>query len=144
MSELKELIEKYIEIEDEFDGENEEIAEKLHELGHEIDHTVFHEEFIIVSNATSEDKEVVALIISDEEDELEEYVIPVYTDDEEAKEAIEIFKEEFGENEFICDKKIGNEIVADHAGDEGFLGLAINAPQFDFLIFSEDVHDCSE
>ena len=54
------------------------------------------------------------------------------------------FKEQFEENEFICDTKIGSEIVADYAEDEEFLGLAINAPQWDFVIGGEDVHDCCE
>ena len=80
----------------------------------------------------------------DEDDEIEEYVIPVYTDEDEANEAIETFKEQFGENEFACDKKSGNEIVADYAEDEGFLGLASNAPQWDFVIGGEEVHDCCE
>ena len=105
---------------------------------------VFNEEFIIVSNASSEDKEVVALIISDEDDETEEFVIPAYTDEAEANEAIETFKEQFDENEFICDKKTGSDIVADHSQDDDFIGIAINAPQWDFVIAREDVHDCSE
>ena len=40
-------------------------------------------------------------------------------------------------------KKAGNEIVEDHHDDEDFVGLAINAPQWDFVIATEDVHDCS-
>lgn len=162
MSELKELVEKFIELDDDlnekienalnedeelpesFEEENKDQIEELGELYHEIEHMVYHEEFIIVSNANSEDKEVVALIVSDEDDEIEEYVIPVYTDEDEANEAIETFKEQFGENEFACDKKSGNEIVADYAEDEGFLGLAINAPQWDFVIGGEEVHDCCE
>ena len=123
------------------------IKEQIEELGeiyHDIEHSVFDEEFIIVSNANSEEKEIVALIISDEEDEAEEFVIPVFTDEEEANKAIEVFKEQFEENEFVCDKKIGNEIVADYAEDEEFIGLAINAPQWDFVIGGEDVHECCE
>ena len=111
MSELKELVEKFIELDDDlnekienalnedeelpesFEEENKDQIEELGELYHEIEHMVYHEEFIIVSNANSEDKEVVALIVSDEDDEIEEYVIPVYTDEDEANEAIVQFKE---------------------------------------------------
>ena len=82
--------------------------------------------------------------ISDEEDESEEFVIPAYTDEAEAEEAIEVFKEQFGENEFICDKKTGSQIVADHSEDDDFIGIAINAPQWDFVVAREEVHDCSE
>lgn len=162
MSELKELIEKFIELDDDlaekiekeletsdeldekFDEENKEQIDELNEIYHEIEHMVFNEEFIFVSNAGSEEKEVVALIISDEDDDIEEFVIPVYTDEQEAKIAIEEFKEQFGDNEFLLDKKTGSEIIADHSDDEDFIGLAINAPQWDFVISSEDVHDCCE
>lgn len=162
MSELKELVEKFIELDDdlsekiekeletseelsdEFEEENKDQIEELGEIYHEIEHAVFNEEFIIVSNAKSEDKEVVALIISDEEDEAEEFVIPVYTDEVEANEAIEIFKEQFEDNEFECDTKLGSEIISDYSEDDEFIGLAINAPQWDFVIGGEDVHDCCE
>ena len=162
MSELKELVKKFIELDDDlnekieavldeneeipesFEEENKEQIEELGEIYHDIEHSVFDEEFIIVSNANSEEKEIVALIISDEEDEAEEFVIPVFTDEEEANKAIEVFKEQFEENEFVFDKKIGNEIVADYAEDEEFIGLAINAPQWDFVIGGEDVHECCE
>ncbi len=144
MSELKELIEKYIELEDNFDEDNQEQAEELHELGHEIDHAVYHEEFTIVYNADTEDEEVVALIVSGEEDEHEEFFIPVYTSEDEAKKAIETFTEESGENNFAFDKAVGSAIVAAYSEDDEFLGLAIDAPQCDFVIFSENVHDCSE
>lgn len=162
MSELKELVEKFIEIDDDlnekienaldendelddsFEDDNKEQLEQLGEIYHEIEHQVFHEKFIVVLNANSQDKEIVALIISEEDEEKEEFVIPVYTDEAEANEAIEVFKEQFGENEFICDKQIGNEIIGDYAEDEGFIGLAINAPQWDFVIGGEDVHDCCE
>lgn len=161
MSELKQLIEKFMELDDSLNEkveqleESEEAFEKfeaehideineLNETYHEIEHMVFHEEFIIVSNSSSDEKEVVALIISDEDDEEEEFVIPVFTDEDEANIAIEEFKEQFGDIEFTCDKKAGNEIVADHSEDEDFIGLAINAPQWDFVIATEDVHDCSE
>lgn len=162
MSELKEFIERFIELDDDFnekieayleshddidedfENDNKDQIEALGELYHEIEHTVFHEEFIIVSNAKSEDKEVVALIISDEDEESEEFVIPVYTDEAEAAEAIEMFKEQFGENEFTCDTKKGSEIVADYSEDDDFVGIAINAPQCDFVIHAHEVHDCSE
>lgn len=162
MSELKELVKKFIELDDDlnekieavldeneeipesFEEENKEQIEELGEIYHDIEHSVFDEEFIIVSNANSEEKEIVALIISDEGDGAEEFVIPVFTDEEEANKAIEVFKEQFEENEFVCDKKIGNEIVADYAEDEEFIGLAINAPQWDFVIGGEDVHECCE
>ena len=144
MSELKELIEKYIELEDNFDEDNEEMANELHDLGHEIDHMVYHEEFTIVYNADTEDEEVVALIVSGEADEHEEFFIPVYTSEEEAQKAIESFIEESGEANFAYDKAVGNAIVQAYSEDDEFLGLAIDAPQCDFVIFSENVHDCSE
>lgn len=144
MSELKQLIEKYIELEDNFDEESEEMADELHELGHEIDHAVYHEEFVIVYNASTEDEEVVALIVSDEDSEHEEFFIPVYTSEEEAQIAVESFSEESSESDFAFDKAVGNAIVQAYAEDEEFLGLAINAPQCDFVIFSENVHDCSD
>ena len=162
MSELKELIERFIELDDDleekiekaletaddldekFEEENEAQIDEMNEIYHEIEHMVFNEEFIFVSNAQSEEKEVVALIISDEDEDVEEFVIPVYTDEEEAEIAIEEFKEQFGDNDFILDKKTGSEIIADHSDDEDFIGLAINAPQWDFVISSEDVHDCCE
>ena len=84
------------------------------------------------------------MIVSDEDEEAEEFVIPVFTDEEEANIAIAEFKEQFGDIEFECEKKIGSEIVADHSEDEDFIGLAVNAPQWDFVIASEDVHDCCE
>lgn len=150
MSELKELINKYIELEDELDNlENEESAdekllEDLHELGHEIDHAVYHEEFTIIYNADTEDEEVVALIISDEESGAEEFFIPVYTSQDEAQKAMKLFAEESGESNFGLDKAVGNAIVQAYAEDEEFLGLAVDAPQCDFVIFAESVHDCSE
>ncbi|MBQ7927521.1 MAG: hypothetical protein IJ287_02065 [Methanobrevibacter sp.] len=162
MSELKQLIEKFIELDDDlnekienylennddideaFENDNKQQIEELGELYHEIEHQVFHEEFIIVSNASSEDKEVVALIVSDEDEESEEFVIPAFTDEAEAQTAIETFKEQFEENEFTCDKKTGSEIVADHSEDEDFIGIAINAPQWDFVIGSEEVHECHD
>lgn len=140
MSELKELIEKYMELEDNFDEDNEELAEELHDLGHEIDHAVYNEEFTIIYNADTEDEEVVALIISAEEDEAEEFFIPVYTSEDEAKKAIESFKEESEDSNFACDKAVGSAIVAAYSEDEEFLGLAVDAPQCDFVIFAESVH----
>jgi hypothetical protein len=150
MSELKELIEEYIGLEEQLDDlENEEdvdekLMENLHELGHEIDHAVYHEEFVIVYNADTEDDEVVALIISDEESGAEEFFIPAYTSEDEARKAIETFVEESGEADFALDKAVGSDIVEAYSDDEEFLGLAIDAPQCDFVIFAESVHDCSE
>jgi hypothetical protein len=164
MSELKELIEKFLELEDdlnekvekyletsdeideEFEKENEEQITEMGELYHEIEHGVFNEEFILVFNQSGEEKEVVALIIGDEDDddESEEFVIPVFTDEEAAEEAIAEFKEQFGDIDFECEKKIGSKIVEDYSDDEDFIGIAINAPQWDFVIGSEEVHDCCE
>ena len=150
MSKLKELIEEYIELEEKLDSidddESEEFkltAETLHDMGHEIDHLVYNEEFVIVYNADTEDDEVIALIISDEDDETQELLIPVYTDENEAKMAIESFADDT-DADFKCDRANGNAIVQAYADDEEFLGLAINAPQCDFVIFAEEVHDCSE
>ena len=112
-------------------------------MGHEIDHLVYNEEFVIVYNADTEDDEVIALIISDEDDETQEFLIPVYTDENEAKMAIESFADDT-DADFKCDRANGNAIVQAYADDEEFLGLAINAPQCDFVIFAEEVHDCSE
>ena len=141
MSNLKELIDEYLELEENFDEDNEKEAEKLHEIGHEIDHLVFEHEFVIVSNNTGDEEEVVALIVGEDE-EHEEYFIPVYTDEEEAKIAIETFREETGQEDFTLDVAPGNAIVEAYSDDEEFLGLAINAPQYDFVIFSENVHQC--
>lgn len=127
MSNLKELINKYTEMNDE-----------LHELGHEIDHKVYSQEFIIVLNKNGDEEDIVSLIVDDED----EYYIPVYTDEEEAKEAIEVFKEEPEANEFITAKAIGKDLVEEYSEDEDFLGLAINYPQTDFIILSEEVHEC--
>jgi hypothetical protein len=162
MSEVKELIEKFIELDDDldekieayletadeidekFEQENESQIEQMAEIYHEIEHKVFNEEFIIVYNESGEEKEVVALIISDEDEDNEEFVIPAFTDEGEADAAIAEFKEQFGDVEFKCEKKAGHEIIADHHEDDDFIGIAINAPQWDFVIASEDVHDCSE
>ena len=162
MSELKQLIEKFIELDDdlnekveaylenadeideEFEKENEEQINELGELYHEIEHMVYNEDFIIVFNESGEEKEVVALIISEEDEEGEEFVIPVFTDQKEADDAIEEFKAQFGDVEFKCEKKAGNEIIADHHEDDEFIGLAVNAPQWDFVISHEDVHECCD
>ncbi len=162
MSELKQLVEKFIELDDElnviiekelenseelpesFEDEHQDQIEEMGEIYHNIEHKVFGEEFIIVFNSNEDEKEVVALIVSDEDDEHEEFVIPVFTDQGEADAAIEQFKEEFGDIEFECETKTGEEIIADHHEDEDFIGLAINAPQWDFVIAHEDVHECCE
>ena len=140
MSELKDLIEKYIKFEENIDDDNQDEINQLDMLGHEIDHLIYHEELTIVYNANTEDDEVVALIINDDD----EYFIPVYTSQEEATKAIEVFKEESSESNFDCNKAVGNAIVQAYAEDDGFLGLAVDAPQCDFVIFSENVHDCCE
>ena len=162
MSELKQLVEKFIELDDDLNekieaalDDNEELpesfeeenADQINELGelyHEIEHLVYNEEFIIVSNNAGEEKEVVALIISEEDEDAEEFVVPVFTDEEEANAAIEQFKEQFGDIEFVCETRLGNEIIADHHEDDEFIGLAINAPQWDFVISHEDVHECCD
>ena len=162
MSELKELVEKFIELDDDlnekienalddseelpegFEEEHQDQIEEMGEIYHNIEHKVFDEEFIIVFNSNEDEKEVVALIVSDEDDEHEEFVIPVFTDQAEADAAIEQFKEEFGDIEFECETKTGEEIIADHHEDEDFIGLAINAPQWDFVIAHEDVHECCD
>ena len=87
MSELKQLVEKFIELDDDLNekieaslDDNEELpesfeeenADQINELGelyHEIEHLVYNEEFIIVSNNAGEEKEVVALIISEEDED---------------------------------------------------------------------------
>ena len=140
MSELKDLIEKYIKFEENIDDDNQDDIDQLDILGHEIDHMIYHEELTIVYNADTEDDEVVALIINDED----EYFIPVYTSLDEALKAIEVFKKESSESNFDCDKAVGNAIVQAYSEDDGFLGLAVDAPQCDFVIFSENVHDCCE
>ena len=162
MSEVKELVEKFIELDDDlnekienalddseelpegFEEEHQDQIEEMGEIYHSIEHKVFDEEFIIVFNSNEDEKEVVALIVSDEDDEHEEFVIPVFTDQAEADAAIEQFKEEFGDIEFECETKTGEEIIADHHEDEDFIGLAINAPQWDFVIAHEDVHECCD
>ena len=49
---LKELIEKYMSIE-----ETEENHEELHQLGHEIDHVIFVNNFYLVTHNDGEEKE---------------------------------------------------------------------------------------
>ena len=104
MSELKQLIEKYIELDDSFEEGNEELEQELDELGHEIDHMVYHEEFLIVFNKDGDEEKIVTMLI----DESDEYFIPVYTDEEEVEKAIEYFKQEAGDIEFLTEKAIGN------------------------------------
>ena len=140
MSNLKELINEYIELEDQFEENDKELSERLNELGHEIDHAVYHEEFIIVFNKSEGEEEIVVMLM----DEGDEYFIPVYTDEDEVNAAIEFFKEESEENDFITEKAIGNELTQAYAEDEEFLGLAVNAPQNGFIVPSANVHDCSE
>ena len=97
-------------------------------------------EFIIIFNNNGEEEGIVAMLM----EEGEEYFIPVYTDEEEAQSAIEFFKEETGETDFVTEKAVGHELNEAYAEDDDFLGLAINAPQSGFIIPSANVHDCSE
>ena len=135
---LKNLTEKYIELED--NGASEE---ELHELAHEIDHAVFHAELYMILNKLEDETEIVALLISEEEDD-ESFFIPVYTSEEEANKAIEFFKGQEGSGEFELDKGNGEEIIAAYTEDDDFLGLAINAPENGFVVFAETVHDCCD
>ena len=134
---LKELIEKYMSIE-----ETEENHEELHQLGHEIDHVIFDNNFYLVTHNDCEEKEIVSLIVGEDD----EYFIPLYTDDEEVKEAIEIFKKEDSEAEFETEIVSSTDILETYLDDDTFLGIAINPPKYDFVIFSqnviEDHQDC--
>lgn len=134
---LKELIEKYMSIE-----ETEENHEELHQLGHEIDHVIFDNNFYLVTHNDSEEKEIVSLIVGEDE----EYFIPLYTDDEEVKEAIEIFKKEDSDAIFETEIVASTDILETYLDDDTFLGIAINPPKYDFVIFSqnviEDHQDC--
>ena len=135
---LKNLTEKYIELED--NGASEE---ELHELAHEIDHAVFNADLYMILNKVEDETEIVALLIGEEEDD-ESFFIPVYTSEEEANKAIEFFKEEQGSGEFELDNGKGSEIIAAYTEDDDFLGLAINAPENGFVVFAETVHDCCD
>lgn len=134
---LKELIEKYMSIE-----EKEENHEELHQLGHEIDHVIFDNNFYLVTHNDSEEKEIVSLIVGEDD----EYFIPLYTDDEEVKEAIEIFKKEDSDAIFETEIVASTDILETYLDDDTFLGIAINPPKYDFVIFSqnviEDHQDC--
>ncbi|WP_400219205.1 hypothetical protein [Methanobrevibacter smithii] len=134
---LKELIEKYMSIE-----ETEENHEELHQLGHEIDHVIFDNNFYLVTHNDSEEKEIVSLIVGEDD----EYFIPLYTDDEEVKEAIEIFKKEDSNAIFETEIVASTDILETYLDDDTFLGIAINPPKYDFVIFSqnviEDHQDC--
>lgn len=134
---LKELIEKYMNIE-----ETQENHEELHQLGHEIDHIIFDNNFYLVTHNDGDEKEIVSLIIGDND----EYFIPLYTDDEEVKEAIEIFKTEDEKATFKTEVVSSTEILETYLDDDSFLGIAINPPKYDFVVFSqnvvEDHEDC--
>lgn len=134
---LKELIEKYMSIE-----ETEENHEELHQLGHEIDHVIFDNNFYLVTYNDGEEKEIVSLIVGEDD----EYFIPLYTDDEEVKEAIEIFKKEDSDAIFETEIVASTDILETYLDDDTFLGIAINPPKYDFVIFSqnviEDHQDC--
>lgn len=134
---LKELIEKYMNIE-----ESAENHEELHELGHEIDHVIFDNNFYLVTHSNDEEKEIVSLIVGDED----EYFIPLYSDEDEVKEAIEIFKKEDENASFETEIVASTDILETYLDDDTFLGIAINPPKYDFVIFSqnviEDHQDC--
>lgn len=134
---LNELIEKYMSIE-----ETEENHEELHQLGHEIDHVIFDNNFYLVTHNDDEEKEIVSLIVGEDD----EYFIPLYTDDEEVKEAIEIFKKEDSDAIFETEIVASTDILETYLDDDTFLGIAINPPKYDFVIFSqnviEDHQDC--
>lgn len=134
---LKELIEKYMSIE-----ETEENHEELHQLGHEIDHVIFDNNFYLVTHNDDEEKEIVSLIVGEDD----EYFIPLYTDDEEVKEAVEIFKKEDSDAIFETEIVASTDILETYLDDDTFLGIAINPPKYDFVIFSqnviEDHQDC--
>ena len=117
---LNELIEKYMSIEEtklSFDG------------------------FMSIYN-DGEEKEIVSLIVGEDD----EYFIPLYTDDEEVKEAIEIFKKEDSDAIFETEIVASTDILETYLDDDTFLGIAINPPKYDFVIFSqnviEDHQDC--
>ncbi len=134
---LKELIEEYMNIE-----ENEDNEEKLHKLGHEIDHVIFDNNFYLVTHKDGDEKEIVSLIIGEDD----EYFIPLYTDDGEVKEAIELFKQEDESASFETEIVSSTDILETYFDDDTFLGIAINPPKYDFVVFSqnvvEDHHDC--
>ena len=89
-----------------------------------------------------EEKEIVSLIVGEDD----EYFIPLYTDDEEVKEAIEIFKKEDSDAIFETEIVASTDILETYLDDDTFLGIAINPPKYDFVIFSqnviEDHQDC--
>ena len=122
--------------------ETEENHEELHQLGHEIDHVIFDNNFYLVTHNDSEEKEIVSLIVGEDD----EYFIPLYTDDEEVKEAIEIFKKEDSNAIFETEIVASTDILETYLDDDTFLGIAINPPKYDFVIFSqnviEDHQDC--
>ncbi|WP_407432567.1 hypothetical protein [Methanobrevibacter sp.] len=138
MESLKELTEKYIELED--NGASEE---ELHDLAHEIDHAVFNADLYMILNKVENETEIVALLIGEEEED-ESFFIPVYTSEEEANKAIEFFKGQQGSGEFELDNGKGSEIIAAYTEDDDFLGLAINAPENGFVVFAETIHDCCD
>jgi hypothetical protein len=135
---LKNLTEQYIELEDNGASEDE-----LDNLAHEIDHAVFHAELYMILNKIGEEKEIVALLIGEDESD-ESFFIPVYTSEEEANKAIDFFKTQEGSGEFELEKGKGEEIIAGYTEDDDFLGLAINAPENGFVVFAETVHDCCD
>ena len=96
--------------------ETEENHEELHQLGHEIDHVIFDNNFYLVTHNDGEEKEIVSLIV--------------------------------GEGDAIFETEIvaSTDILETYLDDDTFLGIAINPPKYDFVIFSqnviEDHQDC--
>lgn len=133
---LEKLIEKYFELED-----NNSSEEELHEIAHEIDHEIYNTELIMLLNKRDGESEIVALIVGEEEND-ESFFIPVYTNENEANNAIEIFSKEEGSGEFEFEILKGSEIISAYQETDDFLGLAINAPENGFVVFADTVHDC--
>lgn len=135
---LKEMTEKYIELED-----NGASDEELGQLAHEIDHEVYRNELYFILNKVEDETEIVALLVGEEEDD-ESFFLPVYTSRKEADKAIEYFSQEEGSGEFELESAKGSDIIETYSEEDDFLGLAINAPDNGFVVFAETVHDCSE
>ena len=72
--------------------------------------------------------------------------VGINTTDEEVKEAIEIFKKEDSDAIFETEIVASTDILETYLDDDTFLGIAINPPKYDFVIFSqnviEDHQDC--
>lgn len=99
--------------------ENEEII-------HEINQEVFNEELYIILN-----NENIITLTTDNDD----YLIPVFSNLHSLNQALD----ELSKNEFEIDLATGEELLSLYIGDENFLGLAINPPEFDHILFSDEV-----